>query len=325
VTVPNTILSDGSVNTTEIHRNTIRESLRKSGFHEVVNYSFMNAADLDMLTLSGDDVRRQCMELKNPLRQEESLMRTTLIPSLVNNFLYNLSRGIRNIKFFEIARIFINTGERLPDEKLRLGGIYYQDNAPLIWKETVSPFFIVKGVIQTLLDELKITDYSLSPSLEVFLHGGKSADILIGQKKIAFIGEMGPQVVDTLNLKIKKPEVLVFEVDLDLLLSLIPERITFTQIPKYPSIERDSAIIIDDAITSAEVIHAIHEYRSEIIENVEIFDFYKGKNIPGDKKSLGFRIIYRSPDRTLTDSEVESFHQTLLEHILNKTGGALRT
>jgi phenylalanyl-tRNA synthetase beta chain len=324
VTVPRSILADGIVNSKELRTADIRETLRKSGFNEVVNYSFMNSADIDLLSLPGDDIRRRYMEVRNPLRQEESLMRTTLIPSLINNFLYNLSRGMRDIRFFESSRIFLDTGEQLPEEKLRLGGIYYQDNTPMIWRDTVSPFYIVKGAIQTLLDELKISDYSFNPSCEVFLHSGKSADIRYADKTIGFIGELGPHVVDRFNLKIKKPEIVVFEIDLDILLSLIPETITYAQIPKYPAIERDIALIVDEGITSAEVMETIRGYKSEIIERIELFDFYKGKNIPQQKKSLGYRIIYRSPDRTLTDQEVETFHHGLIEHILDKTGGEIR-
>ena len=121
VRVPNTSLPDGILNRKERNLDKIKETVRKSGFTEVINYSFMNLDDLDLLSLPDDDRRRRCISLKNPLRQEDSLMRTTLIPSLINNFLYNLARGTREISLFELSRVFIDEGDRLPNEELRTG------------------------------------------------------------------------------------------------------------------------------------------------------------------------------------------------------------
>lgn len=324
VRVPKTVLPDGILNMKERTLHEIREAIRKSGFNEVINFSFMNSADLDMLSIPENDERRKHIGLMNPLRQEECLMRTTLVPSLINNFLYNLSRDVRDIRFFELARIFIDTGKQLPSEGLRLGGILYQEDLPALWKENVPAFFFVKGALQALFDEMKIIGCSFSPSEQVFLHKGKSADITAGEKNIGFMGELGPNIIERLGLKVHKPEIVVFELDLDMILSLIPERMVFYQIPKYPFIQRDIALIIDKDITSAEVMDVIHDYRSEFIEKVELFDYYKGKNIPQDKKSLAFRIIYRSKDRTLTDSEVEAIHSSLAGYIKKKTGGEIR-
>jgi phenylalanyl-tRNA synthetase beta chain len=324
VRVPKTPLSGGTLNRREIMIRAVRESMRKAGFTDVVNYSFMNPADLDMLGIAVDDRRRKHLCVRNPLRSEDSLMRTMLVPSLLNNFVYNLSRGIREIRFFEISRVFIDEGKRLPSEELRLGGILYRENAPSLWKEEVPSFFIAKGALQSLLEELKIGEFSCVPSSEVFLHKGKSADISANGTGLGFIGEIGPYVVEHLDLKVSKPEIIVFELDLDALLALAPEKLVYTPIPKYPSIERDVAIVLDDAISAYEVLQYIRGYRSEFIESAELFDHYKGKNIAGGRKSLAFRVIYRRSDRTLTDTEVESAHQGLVDGLLKKTGGELR-
>jgi phenylalanyl-tRNA synthetase beta chain len=324
VQVPKTPLSGGTLNRREIMIRAVRESMRKAGFTDVVNYSFMNPADLDMLGIPVDDRRRKHLGVRNPLRSEESLMRTTLVTSLLNNFVYNLSRGVREIRFFEIARVFIDEGKRLPSEELRLGGIFYRENAPSLWKENVPAFFIAKGALQSLLEELKIGALSYVPSSEVFLHSGKSADITQNGACLGFIGEIGPYVVERLDLKVSKPEIIVFELDLDALLALVPEKLVYTPIPKYPSIERDVSIVLDDSISASEVLEYVRGYRSEFIESAELFDHYKGKNIARGRKSLAFRVIYRRSDRTLTDTEVESAHQELVDHLLKKTGGELR-
>ncbi len=324
VRVPRPPLSDGAVNKRETIIRTVRESMRKAGYTDVVNYSFMNPSQLDMLGIPADDRRRRHLGVRNPLRREDSLLRTTLVPSLLNNFIYNLSRGIREIRFFEVSRVFVDEGKRLPSEGLRLGGIFYRENAPSLWRDDAPAFFIAKGALQSLFDELKIRGISYAPSSEAFLHRGKSADITVNGDGMGFIGEIGPSVVEHLDLKVSKPEIIVFELDLDALFSVAPEKLVYSPIPKYPAIERDVAIVLDEGIPSSVVSEHIRGYRSDFIESAELFDHYKGKNIAKGRKSLAFRIVYRRADRTLTDAEVESVHRGLVEHLLKETGGELR-
>lgn len=324
VKTPRADLSDGILNSKELDSHKIKEAIRCTGFTEVINFSFLNPSDLDLLLIPEDDIRRKSVKLRNPLRQEESTMRTLLVPSLINNFLYNFSRGARDIRFFEFSKIFINSGRELPVEELHLGGIFYSETGLNIWKNTVPGFFVVKGSLQALFNEMKIKGLSFVHSKEIFLHAGKSADIMLDDRKIGFIGELGPNVVENLNLKVRKPEITVFELNTDMMLSFLPERMTYSQIPKYPLVERDMALILEENIQAADVLKIISEYKSEYIEHVELFDHYKGKNIPSDKKSLAFRVRYRAKDRTLTDSEVESDHNALVDYVRGKTGGELR-
>ena len=221
----------------------------------------MGPEDLDMLSLDAADKRRRSIAVKNPLRQEHSLMRTTLVPSLINNFLYNLARGTREIALYELSKVFFEVGGKLPEEELRLSGIFFRENSASIWQEQAPSFYIVKGALQALFAEMMEVEYSLTPSDEVFLHKGKSADIICEGRKMGFIGEFSPNIIERLNLKIKKPEIVVFELSVDILLSLAKERPTYTQIPKYPSIERDIALVVDDRITSGEVLGFIERSR----------------------------------------------------------------
>ncbi len=324
VRIPKTSLPDGILNRKERNLDRIKETIRKSGFTEVINYSFMNPADLDLLSLPEDDRRRRSISLKNPLKQEESLMRTTLIPSLINNFLYNLARGTREISLFELSRVFIDEGDRLPKEELRLSGIFFRENSPSVWQEQIPSFFVVKGALHALFSEMKTGEYSMISSDEAFLHKGKSADMICKGQKLGFIGEISPNIIERLNLKIKKPEIVVFELSLDILLTLVKEVPVYAQLPKYPSIERDIALVVDEGMTSGGILELLRAYLSPVIESIELFDYYRGKNMPPAKKSLGFRIVYRSKDRTLTDDEVEAVHGELVKYILNKTAGELR-
>lgn len=322
--IPRTILSDGSLNQREILLQRTRDALRKTGFNEAINYSFMNSSDLDLLAVPGDDERRKHVAVMNPLRQEDGHMRTTLVPALIQNFLHNISRGVRDIRFYELSKVFIDEGGQLPVEKMRLSGIHYRDKSPSIWKQDLPGFFGVKGTLESLFDELRVGPLSYGVTVETFLHKGKAADITGACGKVGYIGELSPTVLEKLELKISKPEIIVFELDLDLLLGLVRQEKTFCQIPRFPTIERDIAIILDNKVNAATVTAYFREYTAALIESVELFDHYKGKNMPPDKKSLAFRVIYRSGDRTLTDAEVEPVHQGLVDFILEKTGGALR-
>ncbi|MBI5633675.1 MAG: phenylalanine--tRNA ligase subunit beta [Nitrospirae bacterium] len=323
---PRATLSDGLLNAAERTVHAIRESIRKGGFNEVVNFSFMNMADLDLLSIESHEHehRRKHVILKNPLRQEECLMRTTLMPALVNNFVYNLSRGNRDVRLFEVSRVFIDWGKQLPAEGLRLAGLYFREIQPSLWKDSVPAFYGVKGVLESLFEEIRFNNYTFVPSREVFLHPGKSADIYCGGFKMGYIGEIGPQVIEKLSLKTQKPEVIVFEVDLDRVLTLLEQKIVYHQIPRYPSIERDVALVLDEQIAAAEVLALFREYPSGILSQVELFDHYKGKNLPENTKSLGIRLTYRSKDRTLSEDEVEPVHMALVEHVAKKTGAKIR-
>ncbi|MBA4374185.1 MAG: phenylalanine--tRNA ligase subunit beta [Thermodesulfovibrio sp.] len=322
--IPRTILSDGNLNQREADQQRIKDAFRKTGFSEAINYSFMNSSDLDLLSVASDDERRKHIAVMNPLRQEDGHMRTTLVPSLIQNFLHNISRGVRDIRFYELSKVFIDEGGQLPAEKLRLAGIFYRDKSPSIWKQDLPGFFGVKGALEAVFEELRIGSLSYTMSAENFLHKGKAADISGPEGKLGYIGELSPTVIERLDLKISKPEIIVFELDLDRILGLMKRGRNYCQIPKYPAIERDMAIVLDEAVSAASVTAYFGEYASAVIESVELFDYYKGKNMPADKKSLAFRVIYRSADRTLTDAEVEPVHQGLVEFILAKTGGALR-
>ena len=290
----------------------------------MINFSFMSVSALDMIEIPDSDRRRKTIALSNPLNQDECLLRTSLVPALIGNLKYNLDRGMKDIRFFEVSRIFEDIGDTLPLDELILGGILYKEKAPSLWKEDARGFYIAKGALESLFEELMISGYSFSPSSEPFLHGGQSADIHISNIRIGYVGVMGPDIVEKLDLKKQKPEIVLFELNLDLLLSLTPDAIQYISIPKFPAVERDIALTVDEALPSARIKEIINSYPSELIEEVSVFDYFKGGNIPQGKKSLAFNIVYRSKERTLTDEEIEGLHSSLVGYIAEKTGGELR-
>lgn len=323
-TLPKTTLSTAKLDNKRVYLNKIRDSIRKAGFTEVINYSFANMNKLNMLFIPESDIRRQVITLSNPLNQEDCFLRTTLIPALIDNLKFNLDRGIKDIKIFEISNVFINKGNILPSEELMLGGIFYREKVPVLWKDNTHNYFIVKGAIESLFVELKISRYKFISCSQAFLHHGKSADIFISDTQIGYVGILRPEIIEKIDLKKQKPEIVVFEINIDNLINFIPKELKFNPIPKYPPVERDISVVVNDTIPSSNIMEIIESFPSDLIEEVSLFDYYKGANIPLNKKSLAFNIIYRSQERTLTDEEVEKIHKALIKYIIEKTGGELR-
>ncbi len=323
--LPKAALSEGISDPKHFLLKKIKSVIREKGFNEAVNYSFMNETSLGMLGIPSGDKRQKTISIRNPLRKEEAFLRTTLAPSLIDNFMHNFSRGVKDIRIFETAKIFEDSGKTLPDEKARFGGVFYRDKAPYLWKDNAHGFYYVKGAIEAILDDLRIKEYKFSLSKEPFLHPGQSCDINISGANIGFMGSLSPVVVEKLNLKVTKPEIIIFEIDVDKLFSSVPLSFQYSQIPKFPYVERDVALIINEKIVSAEIMDIVKAYNSDLIEDVSVFDVFKGGNVPEGKKSLAFTIRYRAGDRTLTELEVESLHQNIVRHLISKTGGALRS
>lgn len=301
----------------------VKETLRKEGFHDAINYSFMNDRYLDLLDLPRDDRRRRCVEIKNPLRTEDAHLRTMLLPSLLENYIYNISRGVKDIKLYEVARVFEKTEDTLPTERLSLGAIFSTSRAPSLYSEPTEGFYLMKGTLESVLDALRVPDCSFMPGTEPYLHPGKSADISIGGEKTGCLGVVSPEVMERLEVK-SAQEVLVFEVDIEKLMSHAPRGTSYRTVPRFPAVERDIAIVLDEDFKAADVIRLIEDCSSEFTEEVTVFDSYRGKNIPEGKKSLAFSIRYRSPERTLTDEEVDGIHQGIVERLVRETGGEIR-
>jgi phenylalanyl-tRNA synthetase beta chain len=303
----------------------IRESFIKSGFSEAINLSFMGAHELDLLSLPQDDIRRNLVRVRNPLREEEAFMRSTLVPALIRNLMHNLARGNRELKLFEAARVFIGAETNsLPVEKEHLAALCYKEKTKTLYRDETPDFYIMKGMLDAALEGTGIMDYSYVRSNEPFLHPGRSADLMIGDLKAGFIGVLLPTVIDALDIKAQKPSVIVIEIDLNVVISSSKREIVYKPLPKYPFIERDTAIVVDAELQAAQIISYLKAYPSDLIEDISIFDVYQGGNIGEGKKSIAFNVRYRSPEKTLTDQEVEGLHKAIVDYILERTGGQIR-
>ncbi|RLB07940.1 MAG: phenylalanine--tRNA ligase subunit beta [Deltaproteobacteria bacterium] len=301
-----------------------KEVLVGLGFYEVITYSFISPQSLRALRLPSDDPRVHPLPLLNPLTEEQSVMRTTLLPGLLTTASYNLSHKNRDLKLFEIREVYFPKKGKLPEEKRSLAGLAMGVFRAGGWN--VSPkevdFYDIKGCVERLLAELRVPSPIFSSAEGIpYLHPSKGAAVKLEAEEVGTLGELHPEVAEAYELP---PGVYIFELDLGPLLKYYRREIKFIPLPKFPSISRDVAVVVDEGVSAEEIRGVIWETKSKHMESVEVFDCYRGDPIPQGKKGLAFRIKYRSSKRTLTDEEVNKFHQEILDRLKEVPGLIIR-
>lgn len=306
--------------------NQVRDYMIALGYSEAVNMSFMSPEDLNLFEIPENDIRRKFISLMNPLREEESIMRTMILPGLLRNVEKNSSRGIERLKLFEIGRIFIaKSDSALPEEPVHLGIISKKEDFKSPFGEDPYDFYALKGFIDGFIKHLKFQTIQYTRSVESFLHVGQSADIYVNNEKIGYMGVISPKLLTVLDFK-TKPYICMAEIDLDKLFNLfINVKLDYYKpFSIYPPVKRDVALLVSADFETKKIFDLIKAYKNELIEDVYIFDVYKGKGIPEGKLSIAFRITYRAFDRTLTSEEIEEIHSKLIERLISETGAQLR-
>lgn len=303
----------------------IRTVLTGNGYNEVINYSFISPQSVDYLGLTENDERRRLVHIKNPLVEDQAVMRTTMIFALLDSLKKNANNGCFNLKLFEMGRIFLNCGAgKLPAERNVLAGLLSGTIGEDLWnyRQNVD-FYDVKGCIDNLFSDLKTGDCRyVAENPEPFLHPGKSANIYLNDSKVGYLGEVHPDVKDRMDLKVNS---YVFEINLDMLVNHIAGEVTYKEISKYPAVARDVAFVVYSGVQADYMLDIVLRQKEDLLENVGIFDIYAGKGLPDGTKSLGLRFSYRSPDKTLTDLEVNNVHERIVRKTIELTGARVRS
>jgi phenylalanyl-tRNA synthetase beta chain len=296
------------------------------GLTEAINYSFMDKADCDRLRLPATDTKRDLLELLNPLSEDQTVMQSSLLPGLVGSVRRNLSQQIKNVKLFEIGKIFIVTDKNsLPQETEMLGGIWTGARVDPLWhvKETPCDFFDIKGVVEGFFAAVKVnnTRYTRLPADQChYVRPGVAAQIIINGDPYGIVGELHPQVLK--NFDLRQPA-FIFEINLSRLYDVIPEFTKAAPIPRYPFVTRDVTVIIDKDIEADSLLDFIKQQHHELVETLYIFDMFTGKQIPADKKSISFRVVYRSHHETLEDEIVNRLHKEISGKLIREFKAAL--
>ncbi len=301
-------------------RNRIRDILSASGFAEVINYSFIDAGSCDRLGLKTDDPRRRMLKILNPISEDMSVMRTSLIPGMLETMFRNLSRQNRNLKIFEIGKIFLSKGQdSLPDHPEMLSGLWTGSRNDISWheKETPCDFYDLKGITEGLCRRLGIrAEFTALPDAQCdYTRPGYTARISAGDQKLGIIGQIHPRVMEAYDLK---QAVWVFELDLDALRPLVSDSKKAVPLPRYPSVSRDITLIVEKRTEAWDLLKSVRNAGEELVEDVFLFDVYEGKNIPQDRKSVSFRIVYRSAESTLEDETVSFAHGKISDRLVQE-------
>ena len=261
----------------------------------------------------------------NPLAKESAEMRLSLIPGLIENLRTNLAQKAESFSAYHLSKVFRLGRDGTTEERQCLGGILYGPRASRGLRTGAAVplgFLNCKGLVEGILDLQRIGDtVAWSRETSTFLHPGRAAALVYGDKKLGMLGQIHPDVSDALGL----PVFLLFELDFEGLLQYAPRRITARSLPRFPSVERDFAIVVEREFPSEQIIGWIKNRGEALIEYVEVFDQYLGSPIPEGKKSLAYKISYRAADRTLTDSEVNTRHQNLVDQLANFFGAQVRS
>ncbi|MEJ5377419.1 MAG: phenylalanine--tRNA ligase subunit beta [bacterium] len=305
----------------------IREILVGFGFNEVITFSFMDPAILDRMGLSVGDPMRATLKLKNPLRQDQGVMRTSLVPGLLDAVHGNLHRRNNDLRLFELGRVFLpREGELLPEEPRRLAGVMVGQRTPLHWSSSSASvdFFDLKGVLEGLVCELRIGDVSfLGGECPSFLNPAAAARVVSGHRELGWLGELDPEVQRKWDLELP---VLLFEMDLELLLELSVTVPRYSALPRFPEVVRDLSIIVGEDIPAGRLLQFIRDHGGQWLENVVLYDLFQDPaKLPAGTKSLTFRLWFRSREGSLTDEAVNLEQQRILEGMEETLGAKLRT
>jgi phenylalanyl-tRNA synthetase beta chain len=324
--MPRGEVPEAQLNPRDKLRDMAREIMLSAGLSEAINYSFYNPDWFDMIMLPDDDPRRRTMKLRNPLSEEQSVMRTTLVPSLLENVSWNIRHQVREVRLFELAKTFwpeTDDPNELPVEREMLGGVLSGSMSSGTWcdPEREPDFFDLKGIVEELLDRFGVRGLRFVRSKEPFLHPGRSADLILKDGGVGFIGEVHPDVLERWDIP---QRVYIFELDFDALVEESDLTRRFAQIPQFPKVTRDIALLVDRDLPAERVTELIRTF-SPLVSSVRMFDLYEGDRIPAGYKSLAYSIDFVSYERTLTDEEVEEEIKRLLEVLNEEVGAKLRS
>ena len=293
----------------------LSDLLSAKGFNEIISYSFISRDDHDLF---GEGVA--ALEVKNPISQSMSVMRTNLVSGLVSTFLHNLNHGQDSQRLFEIGNTFSLKNSKEVAEKNTLAGLMNgkvnEDN----WKEKAKniSFYDLKGVVQDLLREFKGPCIFDNCKID-FLHPGMSSLIKINNKIIGFMGSLQPTYLNRLGLS---QDIYIFSLELNGLEKNISS--SFKEFSRFPSSSRDLSFIVSKSIASSSIENVIKSAAGKFFKGIEIFDVYEGKGIEEEKKSIAISVSWQSIKQTLKDSDIDSAVERIVNSMKKELGGELR-
>jgi phenylalanyl-tRNA synthetase beta chain len=301
-----------------------RTLLADLGLIELMTLPFVRPDELASLRLDAADPRREGLRVLNPVQEQDSQLRTALLPSLLRVARQNRSRQVDRVAVFEVCRVFVpKPGSALPDEPLMVGALVTRGRDRRLWDPPEPPplYFEARGIAERLLIGLGYEACFRGGGNVPYLHPGAQAEIEVSGRSIGSVGELHPDVERSFELDV--PAALV-ELDLGALLATTARRPPFREPSREPAVRRDLAVLIERGRAAGDLVEAIRKQAGPDLVSVEIFDRYEGKGVPEGRVSVAFRLIFQRPDRTLVDTEVNQAMDRVVRALAQRFGAELR-
>ena len=288
---------------------------RAMGYDEIITYSFISPTCYDKIRWASDDPRRESFKILNPLGEDTSIMRTTVLPSMLEILTRNYNYRNQNVKLYEVGRIYLPGGEDglAVEDKILSMGAYGDD----------MDFFALKGAVEAILKDLRAEDVRFQvPSVpNPSYHPGRVADVYVGEQYIGVLGQVHPLVARNYGVD---AAFYCAELALNALMAAKGADPEYVPLPKFPAVTRDIAVVCDEAVTVGALEDCIRRGAKGLLKNVTLFDIYRGKGIPEGKKSVAFSLVLRADDRSLTAEEADQDVKSILETLEKELGAVLR-
>jgi phenylalanyl-tRNA synthetase beta chain len=301
-------------------RRRAEDVLAGRGLHEVVGWSFTEPSVLDRLRLDADHKLRRYVTVENPMSEAQSIMRPTIVPSLLDIAAHNAAHGRPDIAIFESGAVYLR-GEKLAIEHHALAGLVTGATAPASWatgSAAAADFFTAKGLVEAVCGALRVDAGFAAAADWPFLHPGRSAEVLVSGARIGFVGEVHPLVASQWGLQANS--VGIFAVDLGRLIEAAPSTITYSDVTSFPAIRQDFAVVVDEHVPAAQVVGVV----ARLADSVEVFDVYRGEQLGEGRKSIALRCEFSAQDRTLTEDDATRIREKIVKRLADELGGELR-
>ncbi len=309
--LPSSSLRSSNRKTVDSLNHNVISSLVSLGYNEVITYSFVDEKEALLF-----EEKDKMLFVQNPISQNMSVMRTSLLPGLLNTFSYNFNRGEESVKLFEIGSTFLK-GKKIT-QKEKLAGLVSGKVSDIHWcdENRAFDFFDIKGDLEVLLNQ----DYSFTNGKLPFLHPGKTALITFKNKEIGFVGALSPNISNSLDLK---QDIYYFELNLDSLPQ--PHVRKYSKYSKFPIAQRDLAFLVDEQLPVSVILELAKKKAGKNLKEINLFDVYQGKGIPENKKSIAFSLFWQSMKGTLTDEEVDLIVEDISKYLSKEVKAELRS
>jgi phenylalanyl-tRNA synthetase beta chain len=322
-TLPTGVTTPGSRTKRQKLRRIVKAFLQGTGLDQVVTYSLTSKQNAERGNVIQQHVSP--IALAMPMSEERSHLRTTIIPNLLEIASYNKNRKHADTHVFEVGHTFLTKEESLrdlPQEKEMIAGVITGVWQTHPWQQVKVPvdFYALKGIVEGLLEKLEIQNISYEADALDGYHPGRTAWIKHEEQLIGFIGQLHPQLQSDFDLD----PTYCFELSLDHLLDHLPQEISYVTLPKFPSIQRDLAVVVNREMVAGNLSSTILEVGAPLLKSVHLFDVYEGERIEAGKKSLAFSLTYQDTEKTLTDEDVAQVHDKIVKELEQKWQADLR-